>query len=62
MKTKRAAAKRYSKTGTGKIRRGSAGKQHLMRGKSSNRMRKLKKNAIVSPADAPRTAKLIPYL
>lgn len=61
MKTKRAAAKRFKVTGTGRIRRASAGKQHIMRGKSANRLRKLKKNAMVDPADEHRIARLIPY-
>ncbi len=59
MKTKRAAAKRFKLTGTGKIRRSKAGKQHLMRGKSANRLRNLKKNDIVSSADAPRIIRLL---
>lgn len=61
MKTNRAAAKRFRVTGSGKIRRSTAGKSHMMRGKSSNRLRKLKKNSIVDPADASRIALLIPY-
>jgi len=61
MKTNRSAAKRFRVTGTGKIRRASAGKQHLMRGKSASRLRKLKKNAIVSSGDEKRIALLIPY-
>lgn len=61
MKTKRAAAKRFRPTGSGKIRRASAGKQHMMRNKPANRMRKLKKNAIVDPADEKNIARLIPY-
>jgi len=61
MKTKRAAAKRLRATGSGKVRRASAGKQHLMRGKSSNRLRGLKKNTIVDDSDAPRMKRLLPY-
>lgn len=61
MKTKRAAAKRLRATGSGKVRRASAGKQHLMRGKSSNRLRGLKKNNIVDDSDAPRMKRLLPY-
>jgi large subunit ribosomal protein L35 len=61
MKTNRSAAKRFRVTGTGKIRRSTAGKSHLMRGKSASRLRKLKKNSIVSPADEKRVALLIPY-
>ena len=59
MKTKRAAAKRFKLTGTGRIRRSKAGKQLLMRGKSANRLRNLKKNDMVSSADAPRIIRLL---
>ncbi len=61
MKTKRAAAKRFKATGGGRIRRSTAGKQHLMRGKSANRMRKLKKNSMVAPVDEARVRRLLPY-
>lgn len=61
MKTKRAAAKRFKVTGSGRIRRSKAGKQHLMRGKPANRLRRLKKNAMVDPADERRIKRLIPY-
>jgi len=61
MKTNRAAAKRFSVTGTGRIRRGKAGKSHFMRGKSANRLRRLKNNDIVDDANAKRIARLIPY-
>ena len=61
MKTKRAAAKRFKATGGGRIRRSTAGKQHIMRGKSANRLRKLKKNSMVHPSDEPRIRRLVPY-
>ena len=61
MKTKRAAAKRFKATGGGRIRRSTAGKQHIMRGKSANRLRKLKKNSMVDPVDEPRIRRLLPY-
>lgn len=61
MKTKRAAAKRFRATGSGRIRRGTAGKSHLMTGKSSNRLRALRKNRLVSPADEKRIKELLPY-
>lgn len=61
MKTKRAAAKRFKATGGGRIRRSTAGKQHLMRGKSANRMRRLKKNSMVAPVDEARIRRLLPY-
>ena len=61
MKTKRAAAKRFKVTATGRIRRATAGKQHRMRGKPANRLRKLKKNSMVDPRDEERIRRLIPY-
>ena len=41
MKTHRGAAKRFKKTGTGKIKRAKAYKGHLLGGKTSKRKRKL---------------------
>jgi len=61
MKTKRAAAKRLRVTGSGKVRRATAGKQHLMRGKAKNRLRGLRKNRIAAPGDAATARGLIPY-
>jgi len=61
MKTNRAAAKRFRVTGTGKIRRGKAGKSHMMRGKPANQLRRLKKHDTVDKADHKRVARLIPY-
>ena len=60
MKTKRAAAKRFKLTGGGRIRRSTAGKQHIMRGKSANRLRRLKKNSMVHPSDEPRMMCCLP--
>lgn len=61
MKTKRAAAKRFKITGSGRVRRSTAGKQHMMRGKSANRLRKLKKNSMVDSSDERRIQRLMPY-
>jgi len=61
MKTRRAAAKRLRATGTGRIRRGKAGKSHLMRGKSANRLRRLKKHDLVDGDQEKRMKRLIPY-
>ena len=63
MKTKRAAAKRFKVTGSGRIRRGAAGKQHrMMRGdKNPARMRRLRKNKMVQPCDFENIRRLIPY-
>ncbi len=60
MKTHRGAAKRFSKTGTGKIKRNRAFASHLTGKKSSSRKRRLRKSTIVKPADYKRVKVLIP--
>jgi len=62
MKTHRGAAKRFKKTGTGKIKRSHAFTSHILEKKSPKRKRSLRKAAIVSPGDAKRIERLIPYL
>ncbi|MGI6488669.1 MAG: 50S ribosomal protein L35 [Syntrophomonadaceae bacterium] len=61
MKTHRGAAKRFKKTGTGKIKRAKAYKGHLLGGKTSKRKRKLRKPGLVHKSEAHNIAKLIPY-
>lgn len=61
MKTHRGAAKRLSKTGTGKIKRNRAFKSHLLEGKSPSRKRKLRKSAILAKGDEKRIRQLITY-
>lgn len=61
MKTKKSAAKRFSVTGTGKIKRTKAFKRHLLAGKSRKRKRKLKHGGITSDADFRRTNTMLPY-
>ena len=62
MKTKRAAAKRLKKTGSGKLKRAGAWKQHKLEHKSPKRRRKLRKNQMIAKADEPRLKVLVPYL
>ncbi|MGA9172846.1 MAG: 50S ribosomal protein L35 [Thermoactinomyces sp.] len=62
MKTKRAAAKRFKKTGTGKVKRNHAYKSHLLEGKTSKRKRKLRKSALVHSGDVKRIKQLIAYM
>ena len=52
MKTHRGAAKRFKKTGTGKIKRAKAFKSHILTKKSAKRKRNLRKAM----------KKLLPYL
>ena len=59
MKTHRGAAKRFKKTGTGKIVRSRRNKQHILTKKSPKRKRHLRKAALVSSADAKRIKQMI---
>ncbi|MBI1961870.1 MAG: 50S ribosomal protein L35 [Candidatus Rokubacteria bacterium] len=62
MKTKRAAAKRLKRTASGKLKRHSGWKGHLLEAKQPKRRRKLRKAALISKADEPRLSVLVPYL
>ena len=59
MKTKRAAAKRFKYTGTGKIKRHRANHSHILTKKTRKRKNRLKKSALVSSADFPRVDRLL---
>ncbi|HHV15019.1 MAG TPA: 50S ribosomal protein L35 [Gelria sp.] len=61
MKTHRGAAKRFKKTGTGKIKRSKAYASHLLGSKSPKRKRNLRKSGLVSKQETKRISKLIPY-
>jgi large subunit ribosomal protein L35 len=58
-KTKRAAMKRFTITGTGKIKRSRANKRHILTKKTTKRKNQLGKSALVSSADFRRTIKLL---
>ncbi len=62
MKTHRGAAKRFKKTGSGKISRQKANKQHILTKKTTKRKRGLRQDTLISEADAPRVRKMLPYL
>ena len=59
MKTKRAAMKRFSLTGTGKIKRNRANKRHILTKKTRKRKNQLGKATLVSSADFGRTIRLL---
>jgi len=61
MKSHRGAAKRFSRTGKGKIRRYKAMKGHMLSCKTTKRKRQLRKTDEVSSADIPRVERLLPY-
>lgn len=52
MKTHRGAAKRFKKTGTGKIKRGKAFTSHILTKKSPKRKRNLRKSTVASAANS----------
>ncbi len=62
MKTHRGAAKRFKKTGTGKLVRMRANKQHILTKKSAKRKRHLRKDAVVASVDAKRLKQMVPSL
>jgi large subunit ribosomal protein L35 len=62
IKTNSGAAKRFKKTGTGKIKRSHAFTSHILTSKTTKRKRNLRKGAIVAASDAKNIAKLIPYM
>ena len=61
VKTSRAAAKRFKKTGTGKLKRMKAYKSHILTKKSQKRKRNLRKAAVAVPANAKVMKKILPY-
>jgi large subunit ribosomal protein L35 len=62
MKTHRGAAKRFKKTGSGKLKRSHAFTSHLLGHKSSKRKRHLRQPAIVSKGDQKRIEQMLTYL
>ena len=62
MKTKRAAKKRVKMTASGKLKRRSGWKRHMMEAKEPKRRKRLRKAGLISAADTPRFKVLVPYL
>ena len=54
LKTHRGAAKRFKKTGSGKIVRASAFRRHILTSKTTKSKRHSRGTKEVSPADAPK--------
>ena len=62
MKTHRGAAKRFKKTGTGKLKRAKAFKSNILTKKSAKRKWNLRKASYVSTTQEKAMKKLLPYL
>jgi large subunit ribosomal protein L35 len=61
IKTHRGAAKRFSLTKTGKVKRSKAFKSHILNKKTTKRKRNLRKATFISSAEAKNIRQLIPY-
>jgi large subunit ribosomal protein L35 len=61
LKTHKGAAKRFKKTGTGKVKRGHAKLRHILTSKDTKRKRKLRHGGLVSDWDLPKVLRMIPY-
>ena len=61
MKTRKSAAKRYSVTGSGKVRYKKQGLRHILTKKSSKRKRDLRHAGILSDAEVKKVKVLLPY-
>jgi large subunit ribosomal protein L35 len=59
LKTHKSAAKRFKVTGTGKIMRRCAYHSHILTKKTIKRKRRLRGEAELSPADAPRVRRML---
>ena len=61
LKTHKGAAKRFKKTGTGKIKRHKANLRHILTSKAKKRKKKLGDAVFVSDADYKKVMRMIPY-
>ena len=62
VKTKRAAAKRFKVTGTGKLKRMKAYKSHILTKKTNKRKRNLRKAAMMDQTNIKNMKKILPYI
>jgi large subunit ribosomal protein L35 len=61
LKTHKGAAKRFKKTGTGKVVRNKAFKRHILTSKSTSRKRGLRQSVVADKADQAKLLEMIPY-
>ena len=62
IKTNRAAAKRFKKTATGKLKRNKAYKSHILTKKSTKRKRNLRQATITDATNVKNMKKVLQYL
>jgi large subunit ribosomal protein L35 len=61
IKTNKAAAKRFTLTKSGKVRRGKAYRSHILTSKSTKRKRNLRKTSTIAAVEQRNIRRLIPY-
>ena len=62
LKTKRAAAKRFKVTATGKLVRNKANKSHILTKKTTKRKRGMRKDTVLDQTNVKNMKKILPYL
>ena len=62
LKTNRSAAKRFKLTGTGKLKRSKANKNHILTKKTTKRKRNLRKAALADATNVKVMKKIMPYI
>ena len=60
-KTKKAVAKRFKVTGSGKVLRAQASRRHLLSSKNAKRKRQLAKSVLVDVTDVARIKENLPF-
>jgi large subunit ribosomal protein L35 len=61
LKTHKGAAKRFKKTGTGKVVRAHAFARHILTSKARKRKRKLHQTVVADDADQKKLKRMLPY-
>lgn len=61
MKTRKSAAKRYSVTGTGKVKYKKQGLRHILTKKSTKQKRNLRHAGVLSKPETVKAKQLLPY-
>ena len=61
MKTNRGAAKRFSRTGSGKFKRSQSHRRHILTKKPTKRKRHLRSIALIADADHQAVKRMLPY-
>lgn len=62
MKTNSGAAKRFSLTKSGKVKRSRAYASHILTSKNAKRKRNLRKSALIAQCEQKNVRRLIPYM